>query len=120
MESEYRVTDDDDSRFVWEGFGPPGQGASPERRLIQRFMQRLVRDVLAHPDDYGPLRDPLVLLAENYARTCATVDELERRLDADVELAGDDGQDSTRPAAAVLLRRVWQAQRAVEQSAGSG
>lgn len=105
MTAEPRVEDDDDSAFVWEGIGPANQGVTPERRGVQGFMQRVVRDVLAHPGDYGALRDPLVLLAENYARTCQTRDELTRRLELDAARVDERG------AAAVLLRRVWRAQQ---------
>jgi hypothetical protein len=110
MESEGRVVDDDDSRYVFEGFGPLNRQAPPERRQIQVFMQRVARDVQDHPEDYGDLRDPLILLAENYARTCASHTELARRLDTD---ANDVDH---RAAAAVLLRRLWRAQLAAEQA----
>ena len=110
MESEGRIVDDDESRFVYEGFGPPNRQAAPERRMIQLFMQRVGRDVQEHPDDYGALRDSLILLAENYARTCASHAELGRRLD------GDAAADDERGAAAVLLRRLWRAQLEAEQA----
>lgn len=108
MPAEPRVEDEDDSRFVWEGLGPANRTIPPERLRIQRFMQRFARDVQEHEADYGPLRDPLILLAENYARTCQTDDELDRRL------ARDASTTDTRGAAAVLMRKVWQAQQAAD------
>lgn len=114
MASDPRVTDDDDSRYVFEGFGPASRAASAGRRQVQTFMQRLVRDVLDHPEDYGALRDPLVLLAENYARTCASRAELQRRMEHDAALLDERG------AAAVLVRRVWRAQASAERTVGNG
>jgi hypothetical protein len=110
VESEGRVVDDDESRYVFEGFGPLNRQVPPERRQIQRFMQRVAQDVQEHPEDYGALRDSLILLAENYARTCASHAELARRLDTNA------ADRSDRAAAAVLLRRLWQAQLAAEQA----
>ena len=114
MSGEPRVEDDDDSRWVFEGFGPANQSTPPDRLRIQRLMQRVVRDVLDHPEDYGALRDPMVLLAENYARTCQTPEELERRLTHDAEAADKQG------VAASLLRRIWDAQVAADNAAGNG
>lgn len=111
MTSEPRVEDEDESAFVWEGFGPANRTTPLERQQVQMFMQRVVRDVQAHPEDYEALRDPLVLLAENYARTCQSRGELARRLERDVQ--GPDAQ----AAAAVLLRRLWTAQVQLEQGA---
>jgi hypothetical protein len=108
---ESRVTwDDEEGRYVYEGFGPPNRSVAPDRRYLQTFMGRIARDVQDHPDEYGALRDPLILLAENYARTCQSGDELERRLFVDVG-AGDE-----RGTAAVLIRRLWRAQREADQA----
>jgi hypothetical protein len=96
-----RVEDDDDSRYVYEGFGPISPLASSERRRIQLVMRRIGHDLNDHRDEYGPLHDPMVLMVENLARTCQTTAELERRLDADAASA------DLRGAAAVLLRKVW-------------
>ena len=114
MSGEPRVEDDDDSRWVYEGFGPANQSTPPERLRIQRLMQRVVADVRDHPDDYGALREPLVLLAENYARTCQTQEELVRRLTQDAETADKQG------VAASLLRRIWDAQVAADNAASNG
>ncbi len=103
-----RVEDDDDLAFVWEGIGPSIGVASAERRGIQRFMQRVVRDILANEADYGSIRDPLILLAENYARTCHSYEEFGRRL------ASDGKEESLRGTAARLLARIWEAERASE------
>lgn len=103
-----RVEDDDDSRWVFEAFGPLNRNPSPERRCLQVFMQRVARDVQDHPAEYGALRDALILLAENLARTCTSNEELERRLNA--YASGED----ERAAAAVLLRKVWQAQQTAD------
>ncbi len=109
MSGEPRVEDDDDSRWVFEGFGPAGQSTSPERLL-----QRVVSDVRDHPEDYRALRDPLVLLAENHVRTRQSPEELVRRLTHDAEVADKQG------VAASLLRRIWDAQVAADNAAGNG
>lgn len=104
MCAEPRVTDDDDSRFVFEGVGPAISPPTLEQQQIRVFLRRVLADADTYPDDYGALREPLTVLAENYARTCHTADEIARRLEA--ACAREDEQG----AAAVLLRRVWQAQ----------
>ena len=96
-----RVEDEDDSSYVYEAFGPLNPLASSEHRQINLVMRRIGHDLNDHRDQYGPLHDPMVLLVENLARTCQTIEELERRLDADAASADIDG------AAAVLLRKIW-------------
>lgn len=99
-----RVTDEDESSFVFEVFGPRLGTPSFEREQLREFLRRVQRDVQAHPDDYRGLGGHLVWLTENYARTMGTRAEFERRLTAEVE-GGDQ-----RAAAAALLRRIWRAQ----------
>ena len=105
-----RVEDEDDSRFVFEAFGPISPVASAERRRIQLLMRRIGHDLNDHRDEYGPLHDPMVHLVENLARTCQTIDELERRLDAEAASA------ELRRAAAVLVRKIWTAYREMPAS----
>lgn len=99
-----RVTDEDESSFVFEVFGPRLGTPSFEREQLREFLRRVQQDVQAYPEDYRGMGSHLEWLTENYARTSGTRAEFERRLNAEVEGGGQ------RAAAASLLRHIWRAQ----------